>query len=86
MLKPSRSQEISNLVGDVALRDAVEDYDYLARLEQLGKAAEADAIVKPLTASFFQWDKDPAAYETARARLAALLLSALSRGQPTPPR
>ena len=69
-----------------ALRDAVEDYDYLALLEQLGKAAEAEAIVKPLTESFFQWDKDPAAYETARARLAALILSASSRGKPAPRR
>jgi len=42
--------------------------------------------VKPLTASFFQWDKDPAAYETARVRLAALILSAPGRGKPTPAR
>jgi hypothetical protein len=51
----------------------------LALLEQLGKAAEAEAIVKPLSESFFQWDKDPAAYETARAELTALVLSHLPR-------
>ena len=35
--------------------------------------------MKPLAESFFQWDKNPAAYETARARLAALILSTSNR-------
>ncbi len=39
-----------------------------------GKASEADAIVAPLAGSFFAWDRDPAAYEKARAVLAALIL------------
>jgi hypothetical protein len=69
-----------------ALRDAVEDYDYLALLEGVGKAAEAEAMVKPLAESFFQWDKNPAAYETARTGLAALILSTSRRGKPTPRR
>jgi len=57
-----------------------------ALLEHLGKAAEAEAIVKPLTESFFQWDKNPAAYGIARAKLAAMILAASSRGNATPSR
>ena len=68
-----------------ALRDAIEDYEYLAMLSRLGKSAEADKIVRRLTESWFQWDKDPAAYEKARAELAALIVAAAPsswRGRP----
>ena len=81
LVYPARAVGYDGIVPTIrlkALRDAVEDYDYLALLEQLGKAAEAEVIVKQLTKSFFEWDRDPAAYETARARLAALILSASS--------
>ena len=46
-----------------------------------GQAAPADAIIAPLAGSFFDWDKEPAAYESARARLAAQILSS-SRQRP----
>jgi hypothetical protein len=59
-----------------ALRDAIEDYEYLAILQRLGKAAEAQELVRALTQTFFQWDKDPGAYEQARAKLAAILVAA----------
>jgi len=58
-----------------ALRDAIEDYEYLAILERLGLTAEAEKIVLPLAGSWFQWEKNPAAYETARAALAKLIQS-----------
>jgi len=58
-----------------ALRDAVEDYEYLAILERAGRDAEADKVVLPLAESWFQWQKDPAAYETVRARLAEMIVS-----------
>jgi hypothetical protein len=58
-----------------ALRDAIEDYEYLAILGRLGKSAEADKIVHRLTGSWFQWDKDPAVYEKARTELAALSMA-----------
>lgn len=57
-----------------ALRDGIEDYEYLALLEKKGLAAEADQIVRPLAESWFKWDADPAAYDQARARLAALIM------------
>ena len=56
-----------------ALRDSIEDYEYLAMLRRQGKGVEAQKLVRSLTESFFQWDKDPAAYESARAKLAAML-------------
>ena len=56
-----------------ALRDGIEDFEYLSILQRQGKAAEAQKIVRSLTESFFQWEKDPAAYESARTRLAALI-------------
>lgn len=70
-----------------ALRDAVEDYDYPALLAGMGMAAEADTVVKPLAESFVHWERDPAAYEQARAALAALILRASMRragNQPSP--
>jgi len=56
-----------------ALRDGIQDYEYLAMLERTGRRAEAEAIVRELTTSFFDWNPDPAAYERARLRLAELL-------------
>ncbi|MBI4326511.1 MAG: DUF4091 domain-containing protein, partial [Chloroflexi bacterium] len=83
LVYPARAVGYDGIVPTIrlkALREAIEDYDYLAILERLGKAAEADAIVKPLVESFFQWEKNPAAYDTARARLAALISTAANRG------
>ncbi len=44
-------------------------------LQRQGRAAEAEAIVRPLAGSFFEWDKNPSAYETARAQMASLILA-----------
>ena len=49
-----------------ALRDAIEDYEYLAILNRLGRGEEARKIVRRATQSFFQWGENPAAYEEAR--------------------
>ena len=57
-----------------ALRDAIEDYEYLAILEQKGLAEEAEKLVLPLAESWFHWESDPAAYERARAKLAEWIL------------
>ncbi|HHX42109.1 MAG TPA: DUF4091 domain-containing protein [Armatimonadetes bacterium] len=56
-----------------ALRDSIEDYEYLAQLEAAGKRAQADEVVRPLASSWFEWEKDSAAYEKARVALARLL-------------
>jgi hypothetical protein len=59
-----------------ALRDSIEDYEYLAILQRLGLADEAQKVILPLAGSWFQWETDPAAYETARAKLAEMILAA----------
>ncbi len=59
-----------------ALRDSIEDYEYLAILERAALADKAQEIVLSVTKSFFDWDKDPAAYANARATLAELILTA----------
>ena len=59
-----------------ALRDSIQDYEYLAMLHRLGKDAEAQKIVRSLTETFFQWEKDPAAYERARAKVAEMIVAA----------
>ena len=76
---PARAVGYDGIVSSLrlkALRDAIEDYEYLSILEQLGKREEAEKVVLPLTQSWFVWEKDPAAYETARFRLAGLIISA----------
>ncbi len=57
-----------------ALRDSIEDYEYLSILERKGLADEALKVITPLVNSWFEWEKDPAAYEKARARLAAMIV------------
>ena len=59
-----------------ALRDGIEDYEYLAILERAGLRGEAEQIVLPLAGSWFDWEKKAAAYEQARERLAALIVKA----------
>ncbi len=58
-----------------ALRDAIEDYEYLAILDRQGQGEQAREIVLALASSWFDWQRDPAAYETARRRLAELILA-----------
>jgi hypothetical protein len=59
-----------------ALRDSIEDYEYLAILARMGRADEAAKIVQPLAGPFFRWDPHPQALDTARAKLAALIEAA----------
>ncbi len=56
-----------------AVRDSIEDYEYMAILERLGLADEAAKVVKPLADSWYKWDHDPVAYELARYKLAKLI-------------
>lgn len=58
-----------------ALRDSIQDYEYMSILERAGKAADAQKVVLPLAESWYKWDKNPQAYDKARADLARLILS-----------
>ena len=64
-----------------ALRDSIEDYEYFAIAEKAGLADKAQEIVLSVTKSFFDWDKDPAAYEKARAKLAELIAAATDKAE-----
>ena len=58
-----------------ALRDAIEDYEYLHLVQSLGRSKDAQQVVRSLTPSFFEWNKDPAAYERARVKLAEMIVA-----------
>jgi len=76
LVYPARAVGYDGIVPTVrlkALRDGIQDYEYLALLERAGKADAADRIVLPLAESWFAWEKNPEAYREARAKLAALL-------------
>lgn len=79
LVYPARAVGYDGIVPTVrlkALRDGIEDYEYLALLERASKADEAQKIVRSLVASFFSWERDPAAYQAARAKLAKLIVAA----------
>jgi hypothetical protein len=79
ILYPGRAVGYDGIASSLrlkALRDAVEDYEYLAILERMGLADQAQQVVLPVADSWFTWEKDPAAYEQARARLAAMIVGA----------
>ena len=92
LVYPARAAGYDGIVPTIrlkALRDALEDYEYLAILQRLGEAAEAQQVVRSLTDSFFQWEKDPAAYEKARTKLAMMIVAAAeasAKKQPPPGR
>jgi len=78
LVYPARAVGYDGVVPTIrlkALRDAIEDYEYLAILQRSGKTAEAQPVVRSLTETFFQWEKEPAAYEKARAYLAAMIVA-----------
>ncbi len=78
MVYPGRAAGYDGIAPSLrlkALRDSIDDYEYLAMLDRLGRAADADAVVLPLAGSWFRWDPDPAAYEVARAKLARMIVA-----------
>jgi hypothetical protein len=79
LVYPARAIGYDGVVPTIrleALRDSIQDYEYLAILQHLGKGDEAKRVVRSLTESFFQWDKDHGAYERARAKLAGMITAA----------
>ena len=79
LVYPARPAGYDGIVPSLrlkALRDAIEDYEYLSILERAGLADQAQAVVLPLAESWFKWEKDPAAWQKARARLADLIAKA----------
>jgi len=76
---PARAVGYDGIVPSIrlkALRDSVEDYEYMAILERLGLADKAQQVVEPLAGSWFKWEPDPARYGAARAELAKMVVQA----------
>ena len=59
-----------------ALRDGIEDAEYLAILDRLGLTWQAEKVAVPLAGSWYEWSGDPAAYKKARADLAKIIVAA----------
>jgi len=79
LVYPARAVGYDGIVPSLrlkALRDSIEDYEYLAILERNGLAEKAQKLIMPLAGSWFDWETDPAAYEKARARLAEMIVAA----------
>lgn len=55
------------------IREALEDYEYMALAAQRADKGRVDAVVGRVAKSFQNWEHDPAAYSRARQRLAELL-------------
>ena len=76
LLYPGRPGGVNGPVASIRLkliREALEDFEYMALASRQGREAEVDAIVDSLATSFNDWSHDPAAYEAARLKLAALI-------------
>ena len=87
LVYPARAVGYDGVVPTIrlkALRDAIEDYEYLAILSRLDKSEGTMRVVRQLTDSWFQWDKDPAAYEKARTELASMIESTIGGGSQPP--
>ena len=79
LVYPARAVGYEGIVPTVrlkALRDGIDDFEYLSIIERLGKRQAAEKIVGRLVESWFRWEKDPAAYDQARAELARMIVEA----------
>jgi hypothetical protein len=67
------------------LRDAMEDYEYLALLKGLGEEAFAQEQVARVVTNTYTWSKDPTLLLVVRENLAAKILSHTSPAEPPSP-
>jgi hypothetical protein len=65
------------------IREGLEDYEYLAKVAQLGDRAFADAQARTLVTNTYTWASAPAALYAARTALAQRILAL--QGSPSPP-
>ena len=82
LVYPARAVGYEGIVPTVrlkALRDGIDDFEYLAIIERLGKRQAAEKVVRRLVESWFHWEKDSAAYDRARAELAQTIMEATAK-------
>ncbi len=76
LLYPAEDVGYSGIVPSMrlkSLRDSIEDYEYMAILARAGKTTAAQKVVQALTPSWYDWEKDPAAYEKARVEMGRMI-------------
>jgi hypothetical protein len=56
-----------------AIRDGIQDYEYVQILKSLGQGAFASSVVQPVAASWSNWSHDHNALENARTQLGQML-------------
>ena len=52
-----------------AIRDGIQDYEYVQILKNLGQAAFANSVIQPIATSWTHWTHDPNALTAARMQL-----------------
>lgn len=79
LVYPARAVGYDGIVPSLrlkALRDAIEDYEYLAMAQRQGQREAAMKVVDQVARSWTDWEADPGACERGRALLAAILTGA----------
>ncbi|MGQ9590228.1 MAG: DUF4091 domain-containing protein [Planctomycetota bacterium] len=69
-----------------ALRDGLEDFDYLAILDRLGRRAQAEGLVRSVASSWYEWSRDPERWAQVRRKLGCLIADALASPGAAPPK
>jgi hypothetical protein len=77
---PIASTESAPGIRLKAVRDGIQDYEYVQILKNLGQVAFANSTIQPIATSWSNWSHDPNALENARLQLGQLL------NQLSPPR
>jgi hypothetical protein len=60
-----------------ALRDGIEDFEYLAMLDSLGRRSVAEAMVRSVITGWYEWSGDAERYVHTRRKLGCLVRDAL---------
>ncbi len=56
-----------------AIRDGLEDFDYLVVLESLGRRAVGESLVRSITPGWYEWSTTPSRYEQMRRKIGCLI-------------
>jgi hypothetical protein len=56
-----------------AIRDGIQDYEYVQILKSLGQGAFASSVIQPIASSWSNWSHDHGALESARLQLGQML-------------
>jgi hypothetical protein len=65
-----------------ALRDGIEDYEYLKRLEELGRRPVAEALIRSVVGGWYEWSRDAERYVHVRRKLGCLIQDVLKTQEP----